>query len=221
MKNPKFAIFVSGILGLSTITAGLMIASPAQAFNIRVFTDKTAWIDALGEASFETEDFADGIFNDFEFVSETGRGTIEAGEYTDRLIPDASTSFTYLGSSDLTAFGGEWDLVRHPRGLGLTITLANGETETIRREIENSSDFDFFGFISASPFESIQLNTGTQGGAAETFSLDNVVYGGDGFDPIPGPGEEPLPIATPEPTSIISSIFLGLIGVAVKRKKIL
>lgn len=217
MKNKNCAAFFSGILGISAIAATLTAFKPAQAFNIQVFTDKNDWIEALEGTPFETEDFADGIFDDFNFISDSGNGTIESGEFQDRLIRNQSTTFNFLGESGLTAFGGDWDTGRRPRGLGIAVTLANGMTETVDQEISNSSNFDFFGVLTDSPFESIILNAGTQRGVAETFSLDNVVYGMGEFDIDPDPDPDPTPV--PEPSATVGFIIVGLIGAAAKRKK--
>jgi len=60
--------------------------------------------------------------------------------------------------------------------MGIAITLGNGSTYTIPDEIPETYTGEFWGFISDTPFASVLLEAGTQGGSAETFYLDNMVY---------------------------------------------
>ena len=139
---------------------------------VTVYTDRTAWENALA-ASFSEETFDDASLNPGVSVVSSA-GAVANGRWEDRLDSSDTTEFSF--SSNLTAYGGNWDLSPGGAGMGIAITLGNGSTYIIPDEIPNTYSGEFWGFISDTPFASVLLKAGTQPGVAETFYLDNMVY---------------------------------------------
>ncbi|MEQ9486286.1 PEP-CTERM sorting domain-containing protein [Coleofasciculus sp. F4-SAH-05] len=205
--------FCSALIAASCGLSVLVLAPKADATNITVFTDKQAWIDALDEPWFETEDFEDQTLNPGVSVISTV-GKIQGGVWSD-LINDSPLQTTTWKFEQpeiwdgINAWGGIWDLAG-PGGRGsniaATVTLLMDGQQLIDKEIPNTLQGDFWGFVSDTPFDQVILTEGNLGGGhQETYTFDDMVYA------------QPAP----EPSSILGIFVLGTLGAgsALKRKQ--
>jgi hypothetical protein len=149
-----------------------------------VYTDKTAWENALG-GQFLTEDFADDQLNaGVDFVStESGHINPAQENYQDVL---ASTSqnepmTTWSFTPEITGYGGNWTL-GGPGGSGNSLLVYIAGDSTAVGAISNDYNGGFWGFTSDTPFTSVKL-VGGGGTHQQHYSLDNMVY-----SPVPEPG---------------------------------
>lgn len=171
-------------------------AQAANAATITVFSgagSRAAWEAAAN--GFVEETFDDAILLPGLSVAAFGGGHtgfgVSGGNFNDRLIAGSSTVWTTPSAS---GFGGNWDL--SPGGAGLGIAMTAG-AEVVATEIPDSFSGEFFGIITDFVFTSVTLTSGSQGGVAETYDMDNLV----------------LASPIPEPSSIV--LFgLGTLGIA-------
>ncbi len=183
------------------ITASIMfvLMVNAQAATT-IYTNKAAWTAAF--SSYGTEGFADSVFNSgVSVVSDAG--SVIGGEWSDRVVPGgASTTFSF--SPGMFGFGGDWDLA-NPGGAGtgiaVTLSLVGGGTEAVSAEIPQTIAGGFWGFISDVAFTDVFMIGGTQGGLAETYLMDNMVYSASAS-----------PVPVPAAVWLFGSGLLGLIG---------
>jgi hypothetical protein len=169
-----------------------------------IYTDKTAWENALG-GQFLTEDFAGGQLNNsgVSYVS-TSSGHINPAQenYQDVLAHESATEpmTTWSFSPEITAYGGDWTL-GGPGGSGNSLQVYVDSDYV--GYISNSYSGGFWGFISDTPFSSVEL-IGGSGSNQQHYSLDNMV-----FSPVP----------VPAAVWLFSSGILGLVSI-VRRKKV-
>lgn len=166
------------IVGLAFALLGLLGMVKQANASIVVFTNRTAFEGALG-TPIQTETFNDAILlTGLSFNSNTGSASISSGSFNDRLTPGTNTTFSFV--PNIFGFGGNFDLSPGGAGLGIQLTtvLAAGGTGMVVPEIPNSFTGGFFGFISTDGLTGVRLTSGTQGGVAESFSLDNLTFGG-------------------------------------------
>lgn len=167
-----------------------------------IYTDKASWEAAF--SSVETEDFSDSVLNaGVSVVSDAG--SVIGGEWSDRLTPSGDTT-TFSFASGVFGFGGDWDLSPSGQGTGIivTLTLLAGGTEVLTTEIPDTISGSFWGFVTDVAFTDVLLTAGTQGGVAETYVMDNMVYSAS-------------PVPVPAAVWLFGSGLLGLLGV--RRKK--
>jgi hypothetical protein len=165
-----------------------------------VYTDKTAWENALG-GQFLTEDFADAQLNTgVSYVSsESGHINPAQQNYQDVLasVSQNEPMTTWSFTPEITAYGGNWTL-GGPGGSGNSLQVYIADSSLFVGSIPSSYGGGFWGFISNSPFTSVKLIGGT-GTNQQHYALDNMVYS-----------------AVPVPASVwlFCSGILGLIGLA-------
>ncbi len=176
-----------------------------------IYTDKTAWESAL-DGQFLTEDFADGQLNNsgVSYVS-TSSGHINPTHenYQDVLASRSASEpmTTWSFSPEITAYGGDWTL-GGPGGSGNSLLVyVDGDYVGF---ISNSYGGEFWGFISDTPFSSVEL-IGGSGTNQQHYSLDNMV-----FAPVPAQANAVVPI--PTAAWLFGSGLIGLISI-VRRKK--
>lgn len=158
-------------------------AVTVSAATTTIYTDKTAWENALG-ASFGTEDFNDDQLEPgVSFVSsESGHINPSLHVYQDVLAqhsenaPQTIWSFT----PQIFAYGGNWDL-GGPGGSGNSLLVSIDDIPQYVGSISSSYNGNFWGFISDTPFTSVKL-VGSTGDNQQNYSLDDMVYA-----PIPEP----------------------------------
>lgn len=190
----------SAMLGI-TLGACLAWSSWCSAAIVTVYTDKTAWENALAGA-FLTEDFADSILNaGVSFVS-TESGHVNPAEecYQDVLASSSQNEpmTTWSFTPEILAYGGNWTL-GGPGGSGNSLLVYLADSSLFVGAISNSYGGEFWGFISDTPFTSVKL-VGGGGTNQQNYRLDDMVY-----SPIP------------EPTTLSLLTLLG--GLAMSRHR--
>jgi hypothetical protein len=165
---------------IKPITAAAMLAfgvAQGNAITVYIYTDQTAWEDALG-GPFLVEEFADSELNaGVTFVS-TASGHINPAQecYQDVLAsqsqPGPMTIWRF--SPSLVGFGGRWTL-GGPGGSGNNLQVYIDDLAVHVGNISNSYNGEFLGFISDTPFTSVKLVGGT-GSNQQNYSLDDMVY---------------------------------------------
>jgi hypothetical protein len=165
-----------------------------------VYTDKTAWENALG-GQFLTEDFADFQLNTgVSFVSTESGHINPALEYYQDVLASTSQNSpmtTWSFTPGITAYGGNWTL-GGPGGSGNSLQVYIADSSLYVGSISNSYGGGFWGFISDSSFTSVNL-IGGGGTNQQHYNLDNMVYS---------------PVPVPASVWLFCSGILGLIGLA-------
>ena len=163
------------MLGL-TLAMFMSWAAAVSAATI-VYTDKTAWENALG-GQFLTEDFNDDQLNDgVSFVStESGHINPALGYYQDVLASESQNEpmTTWSFTPEITGYGGDWTL-GGPGGSGNSLLVYISGVPTAVGSIPNSYGGGFWGFISDTPFTSVEL-IGGGGSNQQNYRLDDMVY---------------------------------------------
>ena len=140
------------------------------------------------------------------FIFDLSSGSLE-GKYRDRAN-DAQTTKPLISSlgAGVMAIGADWDLAFDGAGAGirLLVTFVDSTLEFVATEIPNTFAGEFFGIVSDVAIRSIQFDAGTQGGAIETFELDNARF----------VAAVPIPAALPLFLSAIAAL-----GFVARRKK--
>jgi len=169
------AIKYTAILVISTF-ATMFYAGQASAVVISIFTDRALWESSVG--IFATETFADSVLNDGLTVSSQSGGRVSSGLFNDMVFENGTVADTFLRfSNPVLAFGGNWDLSPNSPGTGLEFTLS-GPAGFLgvsgRPDIANTYTGGFWGILSDTPFNTIQIFSADLG--SESYSLDNLVY---------------------------------------------
>lgn len=202
--------------GALAFGATLLAASAsASAATVTVFTDKAAWEAAAG--AYVNENFTDTILKaGLTIAHNAPEWAISNGVMKDRFVFASNLATTFNFSNAMKAFGGNFDLTINGAGSGIAINLGGGNIVSfaLPKEVPNNLGANkFFGFVSDLSFNSVTFRAGTQvTGSAETYSVDNVVFG-QGIANAPASD-------VPEPGSIALVLAgLGLIGANARRKK--
>ena len=186
----------------SLLLSSFLLAVPGAASAATIVYNSGPAFDSAAGSTL-VEDFDDATLLPGVTVTTT-TGSVSGGLFQDRLVPGASTTFNFTSAQ--SAFGGIFDLSPGGAGLGLSFTLGflGGGTEIVSQQLANSCTGCFFGFSSTNPFTSVTLNSGTQGGVAETFNLNNLQ----------------IAAAVPEPaTWALMLIGFGFVGGAMRSSK--
>lgn len=166
-------LFVLGLM-LALVMA---LAGAAGALEVNIYTDKTAWMNALG-GNFLTEDFNDAQLNEGVSYtsSESGGINLKFGYYHDVLASYSANSpqTTWFFSPQVTAYGGNWTL-GGPGGSGNSLGVYLNDLSYKVGSISNSYNGGFWGFISDTPFAAVLLMGGT-GSNQQIYKLDDMVY---------------------------------------------
>jgi hypothetical protein len=200
---------------ISIVLSTLIIATPAQAVSVKIFTDKDAWAKAL-KSTITSEDFADGSFikglsikaNSTDPKDLSHVYSISGGKMLDRVTTKHSTTIDY--SSKLLGFGGNFDLSLNQPGMGIQLVLS-GDTFSnfsVPTQISKYATGGFFGLVSDTAFSSLKLIAGTQGTASvngEQYSLDNLTL-----------ATATAPVPEPETYALMG---MGLIGLLAARRR--
>jgi len=166
------------ILGLMLVLF-MSLTGAASATVVTIYTDATAWQDALG--GFLTEDFSDLQLNDgVSYVSsESGGINTKFGYYHDVLKSQSAnepmTIWTF--TPQITAYGGTWTL-GGPGGSGNSLLVYMNDLDYLVGRISSNYNGDFWGFISDTPFSSVLL-VGGLGSNQQNYQLDDMVYSYD------------------------------------------
>lgn len=201
MKKATLRPTATRMLLLALITLAAPLAAHAT---ITIYTDRTAFMNALGGAPSTTETFVlpmsfvvgnnfyDGI--NFQITGTTAGGNNISGgilngdEFT-------NTSINYVFPAPIFALGADFTGARTASGFNWII---NGITTPV---FSSSPGTGFFGAISTDPFTTVDVN----GGASpnEIYSLDNMTYA-----------------LVPEPSSfaLLTLGFTAVIGFALARR---
>lgn len=173
----------AAILGAALVTFMTLAAAVSEAA-ITIYTEKTEWETVLG-GPYLTEDFSDDLLNaGVSFVSsESGHINPAEEYYQDVLTSESQNEPTTIWSFDpqISAYGGNWTL-GGPGGSGNSLLVYIADSDEYVGFIANSYGGEFWGFISDSPFASVQL-IGAGGSNQQNYRLDDMVY-----SPIPEPG---------------------------------
>lgn len=185
----------------------------ASAQELELHADRDAWAAAAG-GQVVTERFDQAVLGAGLTITEVGAGHgwgVANGVYDDRVVGDSA--YTVLSfASAVTGFGAFFDL--SPGGLGQGLLLLV-DGMALAREIPNDAVGGFFGVTSATPFDSVVIFGGSQGGVAEIYRLDDLVYAlsGDGGGLAPLPPTVDVPAApVPEPQTYLL-MLLGLVAI--------
>ena len=148
-----------------------------------VYTNETAWENALG-GQFLTEDFNDDQLDDgVSFVSEESGHINPAGGYYQDVLASQSqnepmTTWSFIPK--ITGYGGNWTL-GGPGGSGNSLLVYIAGISTAVGSISNDYNGGFWGFTSDTPFTSVEL-VGGGGTHQQNYRLDNMVYSSQFFE---------------------------------------
>ena len=175
----------SASVALLAVSAVLLINAANAWAGVVVYTDKTAWENALG-GQFLTEDFNDEDLNiGVHFFSSAESGHINPAQdcYQDVLTSESNNEPYTIWSftPQIMAYGGDWTL-GGPGGSGNNLRVFIADSSEYVGAIGNDYGGEFWGFISDTPFTTVKLIGGT-GQNQQHYCLDNMVY-----SPVPEPG---------------------------------
>ena len=169
MKKYIFPIVFAALIA----TMGLGNAGQASAVSVTEFyNDKPGWETAVSN-TFTLEDFDDGALDPGVSVVSTV-GVFANNQFEDRISSTQTTTWTF--DNPISGWGGDFDCTPGGAGTGIAIKLENGAMFDVVTEIPDTCAGEFYGFVSDMPFTSVMLTEGTQGGSAETYHFDNMVY---------------------------------------------
>lgn len=191
-------------LAVATVSASVLLAVPAQAATITVYTSEALWAAAAGLTTLED-------FNDITLApgltSITGGGTstpsvngVTPGRLWDRLdLGSSVVDTTFAFGPAITAFGGTWFPSVAGFGTGIIV-----DVDFLGGGSQNVGTFGgvdgFWGFVSDMPIIAVHLSENGLGGVAETYELENLQF-----------------TSVPEPATLLL-LGAGLGAVAARRR---
>jgi len=175
MKNLKILLWSLALL--------LVLAGNAAALTITTYTDKNAWIAAVG-GLYKMETFTDNILHDPGLtVKASPQGHITLEKWHNTLNTDSNNSFTvWQFDPKITAFGGTWNLAGGG-GSGNYLVVTLEELATVAGYLGSGYTNDFWGFVCDQPFSEVKL-TGGSADNQQVYDLDDMVYAPGA--PLPG-----------------------------------
>ncbi|MGD0898280.1 MAG: hypothetical protein ABR915_10630 [Thermoguttaceae bacterium] len=180
----------------------VLAVAPAWGGVITTYTSAAAWDAAVGN-NYVTEPFNATGLQPFTGVTTTAgqigaaRGVLTGSVWTDRVDPGgATTTFAYKPGTVFGA-GATWDTSPGGEGTALLIVDLVGGGQTVAQI--GPIDGTFFGWTSTVPFQSFEIASGTNGGVAETFDMDNLQFATD---------------TLPEPSGFAIGSLVGAAGIA-------
>ncbi len=191
----------------SALLAGCAFAAAPSSAAVTYYYTQASFLAALGASTPIVEDFDDTtLVPGLSILSTAGDVDSTAADlFYDRLVPNQASTTFILPAGGYNAFGGFFDLAG-PGGAGLGITITTVLGGTLATEIPNSTAGSFFGFITDAKFDYVVLTAGTQGGSAETYTLNDLTFGNVGA-------------AVPEPATWgMMIVGLGVAGMAMRRR---
>lgn len=199
---------------LASLTALVLLAGAgaARAERITVYTDKSAWLAAVG-GGYAQESFGDSFLNS-DLGTSSSTGSVSGnGVWSDRLRR-GGTETRFQFTEPVRGFGGQWDLTPGGPGQGISVEPVFAGGRALALEIPRTASGQFYGIVSDTSFSAVVLKAGTQQGVAETFRLDNVVYGLRA-------GVPPGASVAPEPGSLalLATGAIGLLGYGWRRRR--
>ena len=159
-----------------TLVLFMSLSGMAMGFTVTIYTDKTAWENALA-GQVVTEDFSDDILNDgISLYTESGNINEMFGYYHDVLNSDSAKGPITIWdfTPQINAYGGTWTL-GGPGGGGNYLLIYIDDIEEPVGVVTNGYNGDFWGFISDTPFTSVTL-LGGSGNNQQNYKLDDMVY---------------------------------------------
>jgi hypothetical protein len=164
------------------VAAAVLTWSNANAISITDYNTAASLEGAL--SSYSTEDFSSSVLNPGVSVT-TVNGQVTGGLWADRVVPNTAST-TWAFSSAITAWGADFDFTPGGPGTGINVTLdLYGGSNILAHAILNPGSgqafVGFYGLVSSVPFDHVVLTAGSQpGGVAETYNMDNMIYGNAG-----------------------------------------
>lgn len=190
---------------LIALAGALICGCAAAQASVTVYTNRSAWEAAV--ISYYEETFSDAALNPGVSVASTLPGYVDTakGVWWDSLYGPSGTggptTTTWRFGQSAVAFGGNWDC-GGPGGPGAGIAVLAGDGWSVVGEISPEIAGGFWGFVSTDSFTQVRLAAGSGEGWAESYELDNLVYG-----------------FVPEPSSALSLLALMPIAMMRNRKR--
>jgi hypothetical protein len=164
-----------------TVCLVVLFAASIAHGQFTLYTDRSSWEAAV--VSYQEENFDDATLNDGVTIDSDFGGSVAepgyVGMWYDRVSkpPESILQETTISfSSEIYAFGGNWDLAA-PTGPGKGIIVSLDGTPINSLTIDNDHAGDFWGVVSTVPFSEVLLQAdGEPEGIQETFTLDDMVY---------------------------------------------
>lgn len=190
--------------------AGLLCVLPLGASAaFTVFTDRAAFLEAVAELD-TIQSVVEENFSDPELIpeiasidSDFSRAGVSFGSWYDRVDLDPLNEITINLALETVAFGADFNSIDViGPGTGVDIFVDGEFVATSSR----FSDWDFVGFISDTPFDSVVFKAGSGFSATfqDTFRFDNLALG--------------LSEVIPEPNTL-SLLGLGLGALLIARRR--
>ena len=197
----KRSLFAAGAIAYLFAAAGS--AEAAQ-----IFTDRTAWEDAVGV--LVTDTFSNPIANAQQIILDSGivstsvgtaniplNQVVAGGNYQGFVNQTPNLTLEWDFGQSVNAFGGDFSALNIPNGLTVIGDFDGDGSQTISVAQAVGAGSVFFGLIGDASFQTLQWKSNDGGGTSsgEFFGVDNFSLA-----------------STPEPTITAALLTLGTIG---------